>query len=457
MTATKLAGRTPRTTTAMSPRLIYFGIGLAIVGLIAVIYGFHYRITKRREQKAMVAAQVMAADAATSNRKAVQAEAPGVTPASSLSGSPAASLLVTTPTPSLVTSGLSQLGGAVKTVSQPFGSPGAQQPQQPLTPATTGYQTSQPLPAQDSIVRMKAERDQAAYRRRLAAIVAPTGENQNASPAVTTPADPLQATIAALKSLTPVNPSPAQPPVPTAPLFARRDSDDDPNGQAAKLAFQKGQEGDYLKTMRMAPISPWVVERGEVIPAGLPSQIVSDLPGDLIAEVKRDVYDTPQHKYVLIPAGSLLAGEYNSGVTYGQKRVQVIWTYLRFPDGSYVDLDKFVGHSADGSTGLGDQVDNHIKRLIGGIAMSSLFAAGIQISQNHTNSGGSTLAYPSNTQIAASAAGQQAGQVGEQITARNLQVQPTIKIRPGGVFYVSVMKSIVFPGPYKPLDLGGRR
>jgi type IV secretion system protein VirB10 len=201
----------------------------------------------------------------------------------------------------------------------------------------------------------------------------------------------------------------------------------------------------------MPPISPWVIERGEVIPAGLPSQIVSDLPGDLVAEVKRDVYDTPTHRYVLIPAGSLLAGEYNSALSYGQKRVQEVWSYLRFPDGSYVDLDKFVGHGADGSTGLSDQVDNHIKRLIGGVALSSMFAAGLQISQNRTT-GNSTLTYPSNAQLAASAVGQQAAELGQQITSRNLNVQPTVKIRPGEVFYVSVMKSIVFPGPYKPLE-----
>jgi type IV secretion system protein VirB10 len=231
---------------------------------------------------------------------------------------------------------------------------------------------------------------------------------------------------------------------------------DDPNGQDEKRAFQQAPEGDYLKTTRIAPLSPWVIERGEVIPAGLPNQLVSDLPGDLVAEVKRDVYDSPQHRYVLIPAGSLLAGDYNSGVTYGQKRAQVIWTYLRFPDGSYVNLDKFISHSADGAVGLSDQVDNHIKRLLGGVAMTSLFAAGIQISQNRTG-GNSTFAYPSNAQLAAAAAGQQAAQLGQQITSQNLRVQPTIKIRPGDVFYVSVLKTIIFPGPYKPLDFEARK
>jgi type IV secretory pathway VirB10-like protein len=265
--------------------------------------------------------------------------------------------------------------------------------------------------------------------------------------------DQLQAAMSKLGSF--AGGMPVQPAVQSA--SSRYDEEDDPNGQQAKRAFQKAGEGDYLKTTRTAPISPWVLERGDVIPAGLPSQLVSDLPGDLVAEVKRNVYDSPQHKYIMIPAGSLVAGEYNSSVNYGQKRAQVIWTYLRFPDGSYIDLDKFISHSADGSVGLSDQVDNHIKRLIGGIALSSGFAAGLQISQNRTT-GNSTLSYPSNAQLAASAVGQQASELGQQITSRNLNVQPSIKIRPGDVFYISVMKSIIFPGPYKPLqEVGASR
>jgi type IV secretion system protein VirB10 len=94
--------------------------------------------------------------------------------------------------------------------------------------------------------------------------------------------------------------------------------------------------------------------------------------------------------------------------------------------------------------------------LLGGIALTSGFAAGIQISQNRSG-GNSALNYPSNTQLAASAAGQQAAQLGENLTSKNLNVQPTIKIRPGDIFYVSVMKSIFFPGPYKPLRADARK
>lgn len=480
-----LAGRIPRTTTAMRSTIIYFGAALAIGGFGFIVYGFHYRFQKKEEQKETVTAQVMATDAATSNRAAIQGIVPGTTPAAALGGgTPPPQPAQPGAVPVAVNSGLKDLKNAVTTVATPFGTRGPSgQPVQPSSPTCLplpngqpGYCPPQPVnyagnipmqqpqPQMDPAVRMKAEREQRNYERRLAAIDAPTSASQTSSGAMVPakPADPLQAALSRLNSFSgqanslPVIPaqSGSYPPVGARIPVQGRDEDEDPNGLEAKRDFQKTSDGDYLKTTRTAPISPWVVQRGEVIPAGLPNQIVSDLPGDLIAEVKRDVYDSPTHKVVLIPAGSLLAGEYNSGVTYGQKRAQVIWTYLRFPDGSFVDLEKFVSHAADGSVGLSDQVDNHLKRLVGGVALSSLFAAGVQISTGHNSS---NVLAPSNTQLAASAAGQQAAEVGQQITSRNLNVQPTLKIRAGEIFAVSVMKSIIFPGPYKPLDLGGRK
>jgi type IV secretion system protein TrbI len=427
--AINLKGRLPRITSAMSPRLVYIGAALAVICVLFVGYGFRYRMKKKEEQRNVFSSQNAAPEAAVSNRKGLH----GLTPVSTLQEEP---------------SPAAQVGQAanntVHNITAPLG---------PNLNAQPSY-IPPSVPTEDPAVTMRADRARREYERRMAAIDAPTGQGGGSGPdslASAKATDPL-ADLAKLSAMV------GTPATPTQNASHRREGMgiDDPNGQEEKREFQQATEGDYLKTTRVAPLSPWVVERGEHIPATLSDQIVSDLPGDLIAEVQRDVYDSPQHRYMLIPAGSLLAGEYNSAVTYGQKRAQVIWTYLRFPDGSYVDLDKFVSHSADGAVGLGDQVDNHIKRLLGGVAMTSAFAAGIQISQNRTG-GNSTLSYPSNAQLAGAAAGQQAAQLGEQITTRNLNVQPTIKIRPGYVFDVRVMKTIIFPGPYKPLNFGARK
>jgi type IV secretion system protein VirB10 len=424
--AINLKGRLPRITSAMSPRLVYIGAALAVIGILFVAYGFRYRMKKKEEQRAIFSLQNAAPEAAVSNRKGLH----GLTPVSSLQEEPSPAAQVG-----------NAANNAVHNITAPLGPNRDAQPS--YIPPTA--------PTEDPAVTMRADRARREYERRMAAIDAPTGQGGGPgtdSPAPAKTTDPL-AELAKLAG----NPTiPAQ-----TPSHRHEGQGFDPNGQDEKLDFQQAAaEGDYLKTTRVAPLSLWVVERGEHIPATLSDQIVSDLPGDLIAEVQRDVYDSPQHRYVLIPAGSLLAGEYNSSVTYGQKRAQVIWTYLRFPDGSYVNLDKFTSHSGDGAVGLKDKVDNHIGRLLAGVAMTSAFAAGIQISQNRTG-GNSTLSYPSNAQLAGAAAGQQAAQLGEQITTRNLNVQPTIKIRPGYVFDVRVMKSVIFPGPYKALDFGARK
>jgi type IV secretion system protein VirB10 len=227
----------------------------------------------------------------------------------------------------------------------------------------------------------------------------------------------------------------------------------DSNGQDDKERFHQPRESQpagYLKTTRVPPLSRFVLERGTVIPAALPQSVVSDLPGDLIAEVSRDVFDSPTGKFLLIPAGSRLVGEYNSRVSFGQKRIQIAWTAVYFPDGSFLDLGRMPAQAADGGAGLADQVDNHWKRLIGGVALSSILAAGLSVSQNRSSSG-SVLTYPSAGQQAAAAVGTQATEAGAQITNRNLNVQPSLKIRPGELFSVFIERDIVFSAPYEAI------
>lgn len=464
--AIDLAGRVPRVVSAISGRLIYLAVVILVLAVAFVAYGFHYRIEQKEAMKRAVVTQVSAPDSSASTRETQHPNTFGTTPVSFLNGVP------TQPgtnmpglDPNVVSNAVKGGAGAIKqainTVAAPF-------PNNPnnMTPATPPAPYYNPPPAApvNPVATVRASMAARELERRQAAIEAPTGvSTQPSNNSPQSAGDPLQADLARIAALSGMNPGlspnampPAAPVANTTPGPPPAREEFDANEQGQKRAFQDSEDGDYIKGLRVPPISRWVVERGDVIPAGLPTTVVSDLPGDLVAEVKRDVYDSPTHKYVMIPAGSLLAGEYNSSVSYGQSRVQIVWTYLRFPDGSYINLDRFVSHAADGSVGLKDQTDNHIKRLVGGVLLSSLFAAGIEISQNR-NSPNSTLTYPSTSQVATSAIGQQVGQVGQRITERNLNVQPTLKIRPGYIFDVSVKKSMVFPGPYQAIDLEGRR
>ena len=227
---------------------------------------------------------------------------------------------------------------------------------------------------------------------------------------------------------------------------------DEQNMQARKDAFianaRGSQSGDYLHSMRTAPLSAFEIQAGWEIPAVLEQAINSDLPGELKALVMSNVYDTATGRFLLIPQGSRLIGLYDSHVGYAQNGVQVIWNRVIYPDGSSLDLEGMMGLDSHGNAGLRYQVDNHYKRLVGFAVLTSLFTAAFELSQNRQQS---TTAYPSTGQIAGGAIGQEVSQLGTQITRRNLNVQPTIKIPPGYKFNVHVNRDIVFDAPYAPL------
>lgn len=232
---------------------------------------------------------------------------------------------------------------------------------------------------------------------------------------------------------------------------------DDPetaNAQSEKEAFlasaRAAQRDDYLKSTRTAPLSRYEIKAGWEIPAVLEQALNSDLPGELKALVASNVYDTAAGKYLLIPQGSRIVGEYNSRIGYGQDGVQVIWNRVICPDGSSLDLSGMVGEDAHGFSGFRDKVDRHYTRLVAFAVLTSLFSAGASIAQYQNRS---LLAYPSPAQVAGAAVGQQASELGAQVTRRNLNVQPTIKVPVGYRFNVRVNRDILFASAYVPAEI----
>jgi len=232
-----------------------------------------------------------------------------------------------------------------------------------------------------------------------------------------------------------------------------RQAQQDQNAQDQKVAFlnsaRQHREDDYLKATRTAALGPYEIKAGWDIPAVLEEGLNSDLPGEIKALVRANVYDTATGKYLLIPQGARLVGKYNSTVTYGQNAVQAVWTRVIFPDGSSLDLQGMNGTDAQGNAGFRGQVDNHYGSLVAGALLSSILAAGLQLSQN-TTGGQNVLTTPSPAQATAQAVGAQAAQLGMQITSRNLNRQPTIKIPIGYRFNVRVNRDILFDAPYQP-------
>jgi type IV secretion system protein VirB10 len=211
------------------------------------------------------------------------------------------------------------------------------------------------------------------------------------------------------------------------------------NGQGAKRQFpNSARSQDYLATPLRAPLSPWEVKAGSIIPAALITAINSDLPGEIVAQVTEAVYDHATGRTVLIPQGSRLIGVYDAQVVYGQQRALIAWTRLIMPDGRSINIGSMSGSDLSGAAGLQDQVDGHFGQLARGIFLSSVFSVGAASAQDAGSRSSGELVINS----AAAGAANSAQQVGQQITQRDLSRQPTLKIRAGFPLTVLVNKDM---------------
>lgn len=231
--------------------------------------------------------------------------------------------------------------------------------------------------------------------------------------------------------------------------FGQQQRDDDQNKQERKEQFLKTQaqavDPEYSPSRKTAARSPFELKAGGLIPAVLISGLNSDLPGEAIAQVRENVYDTKTGRYLLIPQGARLVGLYDSRVAYGQKRVLLAWNRIIFPDGSSFDLKGMPGADMSGYAGFSDQVDNHYTKIFGSSVLLSLISAGVQLSQPNNGGGGNNNNQPSVSQTVGGALGQQLGQTGMNITQKNLNIQPTLEIRPGYRFNIMVTADMILP------------
>lgn len=221
----------------------------------------------------------------------------------------------------------------------------------------------------------------------------------------------------------------------------------DPNGQLAKEGFfnQDIKELGYLPNQLVPQISLFELKRGSVIPATMITGLNSDLPGRITAQVSQNVYDSATGRRLLVPQGAKLFGRYDSKVSFGQERVLVVWTDLIFPNGSTLQIGGMAGTDAEGYGGFNDEVDRHFWRTFGSAALVALIGTGIDMSMPD----GSTRGRQESASDAARRNfAESFGRVAEQTISKNLNVQPTIHIRPGYRFNVLVDQDIVFPGPY---------
>ncbi len=217
------------------------------------------------------------------------------------------------------------------------------------------------------------------------------------------------------------------------------DTANDPNAQGHKAEFVANVDlqGDANPHALTPLLSPYTLSAGSVISASLITGLRSDLPGLVTAQVTENVYDSATGRILLIPQGARLIGSYDSVVAFGQKRALIVWQRIVMPDGASLRIDNVPATDPSGHAGLQDKVDLHTWQLLKGIALSTLLGVGSDLALS--GQGDLVQAIRQSTQDSMS-------RVGDQITQRNLGVQPTIMIRPGVPVRLVVHKDLVF-GP----------
>ena len=211
--------------------------------------------------------------------------------------------------------------------------------------------------------------------------------------------------------------------------------------QSRQVAFLN-QASDPIVTSAerlQAPASPYLVQAGSVIPAALISGLRSDLPGQVTAQVTQNVYDTVTGRFLLIPQGSRLIGQYDNAVAFGQNRVLLAWTRLILPNGRSLILDKLSAADAQGLAGLSDHTDYHWSGMLQAAALSTLLSVGAEAGSSDRDS--------DIVRALRSGAADSISRTGQQVVERQLNIQPTLTIRPGFPVRVILTRDLVLE-PY---------
>jgi type IV secretion system protein VirB10 len=218
----------------------------------------------------------------------------------------------------------------------------------------------------------------------------------------------------------------------------------DPNAHAAKKDFlQRGGEQlppGGLEHAIERPRSPYVIPMGWKIPAVLQTGINSEGPGGITGVVSQDVFDGATGRHLLIPKGAMLVGTYSSKVTQGQRRVQVAWVRINYPDGSTLDLGSMPGTDQEGVTGFSHTVDTHFMERFGAALLASMFTVAFEVTAPKTGLGIENSVHRGVGESLTQFGINEAGRIGQQ--------PPTLKIPVGYKFEVFVTRAVTFAKPY---------
>ncbi len=191
--------------------------------------------------------------------------------------------------------------------------------------------------------------------------------------------------------------------------------------------------------MDSAIANSYVLQAGSVIQATLLTGITSDSPnGDVVAQVRQNIYDSQTGEHLLIPQGSRLIGSYGKAGNRGNQRIGVIFKRIILPDGGSIDLPDQQAIDGTGMQGLADSYTQHSSTLFRTAFMTALFAAGAQSATG--NSSGYDNRSPGQEAVAGAVS--KILDTADKLLDRDANIEPTITISPGFAFSVFINQDL---------------
>lgn len=209
------------------------------------------------------------------------------------------------------------------------------------------------------------------------------------------------------------------------------------NDQSGKLSFYNQNQGNAGKGEWLNLNTLW---EGSIFEATLVSAMNTDLPGEIVARVSKNIYSSQDGRFLLIPQNSLLFGSYNSSISYAQSRAQIQWNTLIRPDGYKISLGGMNATDAQGASGIKGFVNDHPLAYLKAIALLSTVSI---VNGEFVSSIGAT----DNEYVKSVLADTQrvTNQLGEKLIDRAMNVQPTIKIKEGTKINIVVNQTLTLP------------
>jgi type IV secretory pathway VirB10-like protein len=210
-----------------------------------------------------------------------------------------------------------------------------------------------------------------------------------------------------------------------------------------------GAKGGQINSKLRRPQTKYTLLESTLIPATLLTPVNSELPGNIIAIIDRNVYDSIRLKYILIPKGTKIIGSYNNKIVVNQKKMLMSWDRLIFPDGRSMRLPALNTYDQKGASGLGGEVNNHFLQTFAQSAMLSIIGAATAVTTQPRRGGSIFSRNQSLSQIAARRVANQFNNIANKVLQRNLNRPPTIHIDQGTRFNIFLAGDISFKSPYK--------